>query len=132
MRGEGEGTDVVDDFVQGVDQQQEEIGYLRDRAGDVADRNDFRPVAVLALPRREEGHAAPSCVAAERAADVEMAATLALARLRIALAQAACDLPDEGAHLGNLAPLDAGKRCIAQDLVTEIFGLLAGIKGKSL
>src|SRR5690349_14790286 len=87
---------------------------------------------MLALPGGEEGHAASGGVAAQRAADVEMAAALALARLRIALAQAAGDLANEGAHLRDLAPLDPGERRVAQDLVAEVFGLLAGIECKAL
>jgi adenylosuccinate lyase len=87
---------------------------------------------MLALPGGEEGHAAPGRVSPQRAADVEMAAALALARLGVALAQAAGDLADQRAHLLHLARLDAGKRRIAQDLVAQVLGLLAAVEQQRL
>src|SRR5947209_8137123 len=74
VAGKGERTDVVDDFMQAVDQQQEEVRDFRHRARDVADRYDLRLVAMSALPGGEERYAAPGGVAADGAADVEMAA----------------------------------------------------------
>ena len=47
-----------------------------------------------------------------------MSAALTLARLRIALAQAARDLADERAHFRDLAPLDARERRIAHYVKT--------------
>src|SRR3954452_20536110 len=132
MRGEGEGMDVVDNLVQRVDQEQEEIRDLRDRARNVAECHDLRSVAMLALPGREKGDAAPRGIAAQRAADVEMTAPLALAWFRIALAQAPCDLADESAHLRDMAPFDAGERGVAQNLVAQVFSLLPGIERKPL
>src|SRR5580692_11524923 len=103
--------------MQGVDQQQEEIGNLCDRARDVANRDDLGPVAAAALPGGEEGNAAPGGIAAHGAAHVEMAAALPLARLAVALAQATRDLPDQPAHLLDLARLDPRQRRVAQDFV---------------
>src|SRR5882757_459890 len=103
--------------MQRMDQEQEEVGHLSDRTRYVANGNDPGPVTVLALPRREEGHTAPGGVAAQCAADVEMAAALALARFRIALAQPPRDLADQRAHLRDLAPFDTRERRVAQDVV---------------
>ena len=132
MAGEGERADVVDHLVQAVDQQQEEIRDAGDRTGDVAQRHDPGPVAMLALPGGEEGNAAPGGISSQRAAHVEMAAALALARLRVALAQAAGDLADQRAHLLDLPRLDPGERRVAQNLVAQVFGLLAPIKQQRL
>ena len=61
-----------------------------------------------------------------------MAAALALARFRVALAQAAGDLADQRAHLLDLPRLDPGERRVAQNLVAQVFGLLAAIKQQRL
>src|SRR4051794_30598921 len=118
--------------MQAMDQEQEEIRDARDRARDIADRDDLRLVAMPALPGGEKRHAAPGGVAAKRAADVEMAATLSLARLGIALAQAARDLPDQRAHLFDLSRVDARQRRVAQHLVAQILRFLAAIKRERL
>src|SRR5215207_11664356 len=99
MPGKCERTYVVHHLMQAVNQQQEEIRHPRHRAGDVAQRHDFWPVAMFPFPRGEEGHAAPRRVAPKSPADVEMAAALPLARLAVTLAQPARDIADQRAHL---------------------------------
>ena len=47
---EGKRAHVIDDLMQAVDQQQEEVGYLRDRTADIAERHDLRPIAMTAFP----------------------------------------------------------------------------------
>src|SRR5665213_3715892 len=118
--------------MQGVDQQQEEIGNFGYRARDVAKRYDLRPVAVLAFPGRQERNAAPGGVAAHGAANVEVAAALTLARLAVALPQAPRDLPDQAAHLLDLPRLDPRQRRVAQDFVAQVFGLLASVQQQRL
>src|SRR5438105_15265021 len=113
MPRESKGADVIDDLVQAVDQEQEEIRHPRHRAGDVAQRHDLWPVAMLALPRGEEGDAAPRRVAPQRPAHVKMAAALALARLAVALAKPARDVADQGAHLLDLPRFDPRQRRVA-------------------
>ena len=132
MPGKGERADVGYDLVQAVDQQQEEIGDPRHRAGDVAKRDDLRLVAVPSFPGGEEGHAAPCGVAPEGPAHVEMAAPLALARLAVALAQPARDLADQMPHLLDLPRFDPRQWRVAQDFVAEVFGFLAPVEQQRL
>src|SRR6266702_4999648 len=98
--------------MQAVDQQQEEIRNLGHRPRDVAERDDFWFVAVPPLPGGQERHAAPGGVAADGPAYIEMAAALALARLAVALAQAAGDLADQQPHLLDLTRLDPRQWCV--------------------
>src|SRR5437762_14287770 len=114
--------------MQAVDQEQEEIGHLRHRSGDIAQRHDLRPVAVAAFPRGEERHAAPGGVATKRLSGVEMPAPLALAGLAVALAQPSRDGTDQNLHLLDLSALEAGKRRVTQDFVAEVFGFLASVE----
>ena len=72
---------------------------------------------MTALPGGEEWHAAPGGISANGAADIEMAAALALARLAEAFAQAPRDLTDQQPHLRDLTLLQPRHRRIAQDLV---------------
>src|SRR5438876_11995728 len=118
--------------MQAVDQEQEEVRYLGDRARDIADRDDFWLVAVPPFPGGEERHAAPGGVAADGPAYVEMAAALALARLTVALAQTAGDLADQEPHLLDLARLDPRQRRVAQDLVAQVLGLFAAVQHQRL
>jgi hypothetical protein len=115
-----------------VDQQQEEIGHPRHRTRDVAECYDLRPVAVPAFPGGEERYAAPGGVAADGAANVEMAAALPLAWLGVALAQPAGDLADQMPHLLDLPRLDPRQRRIAQNLVAQVFRLLAPVQHQRL
>src|SRR3954464_6309460 len=61
-----------------------------------------------------------------------MAAPLALARLAVALPQAAGDLADQMPHLLDLPRFDPRQWRIAQNLVTEIFCLLAPVEHQRL
>src|ERR1700682_4392627 len=128
MPGKSERANVGNDFMQAVDQEQEEIGNPRHRPRDVAEGHDLRLVAMLALPGGEEGNAAPRGVAAQRPAHVEMAAPLVFARLAVALAQAACDLANQTPHLLDLPRLDPGQWRVAQDLVAEVLGFLTPVQ----
>src|SRR4029077_3285669 len=118
--------------MQAVDQQQEEIRNPRHRTRDVAEGNDLRLVAMLALPGGEERNAAPRGDTASGPANNAMAAALPFARLAVALAQAACDLANQMPHLLDLPRLDPGKRRVAQDLVAQIFGFLASVQHQRL
>src|SRR5882724_3106969 len=120
MAGEGERAHVVDHLMQAVDQQQKEVGHLRHRSRDIADRHDLRPVAVAALPRGEEWDATPGGVAPKRPPDVEMPAALALAGLAVTLAQPSRDGADQGLHLLDLPALEARERRVAQDFMAEV------------
>ena len=51
-----------------------------------------------------------------------MAAALPLARLGVALAQAACDLADQPPHLLDLPRLDPRQWRVGQDFVAQVFG----------
>src|SRR3954447_26301756 len=110
-----------------MDQQQEEVGYPRHRARQVAECDDLWPVAMPAFPGGEERHAGPGGVTAAGAAHVEMAAALTLARLGVALAQAARDLADQTAHLFDLPRFDPRQRRVGQDFVAQVFGFLAPV-----
>ena len=64
---------------------------------------------------------------AERAADVEMTAALALARLRIALTKPSRDLADQRPHLCDLAPLDAGAQRVVRAIDLAPVGIEQGV-----
>ncbi len=132
VAGKGERAHIRHHLVQAVDQQQEEIRHLGHRARDIADRHDLGPVTPTAFPGGEEGNAAPGDVAADRAANVEMTAALALARLAVALAQPARDLADQCAHLLDLPWLQLIEWRVAQDLVAQLFLFFAPVQQQRL
>src|SRR5207237_8883690 len=105
MPGERERADVVHDLGQAVDQQQEEIRNPRHRTRDVAECYDLWSVAVPAFPGGEKRYAAPGGISPDGAANVEMAAALALARLAVALAQATGGPADQLPHRPDLPRL---------------------------
>ena len=112
--------------------QQEEIRNPRHRAGDVAQRDDLRLVAVAALPGGEERHAAPGGVASdacgERRDGRGAGACAAWSSVRAAGARSGGSAP----HLLDLPRLDPRQRRIAQDLVAQVFGFLAPVQQQRL
>src|SRR3546814_4886875 len=80
VAGEGERPHVVQQFVQRIDELEQEARDSGHRAADVADGDHARPVELALLPFDVEQHAVAAIVAAHGAADVELAAVLDLAR----------------------------------------------------